>query len=118
MKIEIVKGDTSDTYKFQRMYDDGTPIKTKPKKMWITFKNGCWCNEFLFQKTLENEGIKYSEEDNYYRFKIKSEDTCNLNYGTYYFDIAILNEQGEKKTLLNNGELVILKHYTEKCNEV
>jgi hypothetical protein len=118
MKIQVIKGDVSDTYKFKREYDDKTVIKTLPQKMWITFKKGVWCKKCLFQKTLENNGIKYSEEDNYYRFRLESDDTCNLDYDTYYFDIAILNEQGEKKTLLNNGELVILTHYTEKNNEV
>ena len=52
------------------------------------------------------------------QFRLESDDTNNLDYDTYYFDIAILNEQGEKKTLLNNGELVILTHYTDKDNEV
>ena len=117
MKINVVKGDVSDTYRFKRTYDDGTVIKTSPEKMWITFKKGTWCDEALFQKTLE-KGIKYSEEDNYYRFRLESEDTCDLDYGTYYFDIAIINELGEKKTLKNDCELEIGKHCTEKNNEV
>lgn len=117
MKINIVKGDVSDVYKFQRKYDDGTIIKTLPKKMWITFKKGTWCDDCLFQKKL-GDGITYSEKDNYYRFKLESEDTCDLDYGTYYFDVAIINEQDEKKTLLKDGELEIEKHCTEKCNEV
>ena len=33
-------------------------------------------------------------------------------------DIAIINEDGEKKTLFNDGELEVVKHYTKKCNEV
>jgi len=114
-KIEIVQGDTSPIYKFQRKYDDGTVITTQPKKMWITFKKSCSCDECLFQKTLEN-GITFDGE--YYKFQIMPDDTCHLAYGTYGFDIAILNEKDEKKTLLNNGELEIVKHYTKKCNEV
>lgn len=114
-KIEIVQGDTSPIYKFQRKYDDGTVITTQPNKMWITFKRSCSCDECLFQKTLE-DGITF--EDGYYKFQLVSDDTCHLAYGTYGFDIAIINEAGEKKTLLNNGELEIVKHYTKKCNEV
>lgn len=114
-KIELVQGDTSPIYKFQRKYKDGTVITTQPKKMWITFKRSFRCDESLFQKTLEN-GIKL--EDGYYKFQLLSEDTCDLNYGTYGFDIAIINENDEKKTLLNDGELEIVKHYTKKCNEV
>lgn len=114
-KIEIVQGDTSPVFKFQRKYDDGAVITTQPQKMWITFKKSCSCDESLFQKTLE-DGITF--EDNYYKFQLNSHDTCHLAYGTYGFDIAIINEAGEKKTLLNNGELEIVKHYTKKCNEV
>lgn len=116
-RIEIVQGDTSDIYKFQRTLEGGSVIKTLPLKMWITFKMSCSCDECLFQKTLE-DGITYSEKDNFYRFQLKPEDTCNLPYDTYGFDIAIINEDGEKKTLLNDGELVIVRHYTKKCNEV
>ena len=114
-KIELVQGDTSLVYKFQRKNGDGTVITTQPKKMWITFKMSCSCENCLFQKTLE-DGITFDGE--YYKFQLQSEDTCHLAYGTYGFDIAILNEAGEKKTLLNNGELEIVKHYTKKCNEV
>lgn len=117
-KINVVRGDVSPVYRFKRTYDDNTVIKTLPKKMWITFKNGTWCDDSLFQKTLENKEITYSEEDNYYRFKLKSEDTCNLDYGTYYFDIAIINEQDEKKTLKADCELEVEKHCTHKNNEV
>ena len=114
-KIELIQGDVSPIFKFQRKYSDGTVIPTQPQKMWITFKQNSNCNESLFQKTLE-DGITF--EEGYYKFQLISKDTCDLNYGTYGFDIAIINEQGEKKTLLNDGELDIVKHYTKKCNEV
>ncbi len=116
-KIEIVQGDTSGVFKFQRKYDGGEVITTLPQKMWITFKNSCNCDDALFQKTLE-DGITYSEEDNYYRFQLQSDDTCHMPYGTYGFDIAIINEDGKKKTLKKDGELEVVKHYTRKCNEV
>lgn len=117
MKIELIQGDTSCIYKFQRKDDNGEVIKIKAKKVWITFKETPKDNDFKFQKTLDN-GVDYSEKDNYYRFKIASEDTAELPYGIYGFDIAILNEADEKKTLLNNGILEIVKHYTHKENEV
>ena len=118
MRINVVKGDVSDVYRFKRTLSDDVVIKTLPQKMWITFKDNTWQKKELFQKTLENGEIEYSEEDNYYRFRIKSEDTNNLDYGTYCFDIAIRNEEGEKKTLLKNGELEVEEHCTDKENEV
>lgn len=115
-KIEIVQGDTSQVYKFQRKDADGNVITTQPKKMWITFKRSCGCEDALFQKTLE-DGITFGD-DYYYRFQLLPEDTCDLPYGTYGFDIALINEKGEKKTPKNDGELEVVKHYTRKCNEV
>ena len=85
--------------------------------MWITFKENSFDEKLLFQKTLE-KGINYSEDDKYYRFQLLPEDTYNLDYKKYGFDIAIINEKGEKKTLLNKGVLEILEHYTKKNNEV
>lgn len=116
MVIELIRGDTSDIYKFQRINADGV-IETKATKMWITFKRTTECKDALFQKTLEN-GISFSEEDYYYRFKLASDDTCNLEYGNYGFDIKIINESGETKTLLNHGVLRLVTNYTHKENEV
>lgn len=116
MVIELIRGDTSVVYKFQRINAEGA-IKTKAKKMWITFKKTTECKDALFQRTLEN-GITFSEVDYYYRFKLESEDTCNLSIGSYGFDIKIINEAGETKTLLNNGVLRLVTNYTHKENEV
>lgn len=116
-KIEIVQGDISDIFKFQRKNDKGEVITTKPKKMWITFKINSNYKDSIFQKTLDN-GISFNEEDKYYRFQLEPEDTQNLNYGTYGFDIAIINEAGKKKTLKKDGKLEIVEHYTHKNNEV
>lgn len=116
MVIELIRGDTSDVYKFQRTNAEGV-ITTKAKKMWITFKRTPDCKEALFQKSLDN-GISFSEEDSFYRFKIEASETCDLACGSYGFDIAIINEAGERKTLLNNGSLKLVTNYTHKENEV
>lgn len=115
-EIELIRGDTSPVYKFQRISENGV-IETKATKMWITFKENPNEKKFVFQKTLEN-GIDFSEEDFCYRFKINSEDTENLYASDYGFDIAIINESGEKKTILNKGVLKLIEHYTHKENEV
>lgn len=116
-EIELVQGDTSPVYKFQRTDDKGGVITTLPQKMWVTFKKDYKSEKALIQKTLEN-GIEYNSDDNYYRFKLTPDDTANLCYGKYGFDIAILNENGDKITLLNDGTLKITEHYTRKNNEV
>lgn len=115
-EIKVVKGDFSDIYKFQRKDKNGI-IQSKPKKMWITFKINANYKKFVFQKTLEN-GIEYNPNDGFYRFRLTPNDTNNINVGTYGFDIAVIDENDEKRTLLNNGVLIIEEHYTHKENEV
>lgn len=117
-KIELVRGDTSPIFKFQRKSSDDVVITTLPLKMWITFKKNSSYEKCLFQKSLENGTITYNEADNYYRFQISPEDTQELNYGVYGFDVAIINEANEKITLLNKGVLELVEHYTHKSNEV
>ena len=116
-EIKIVQGDTSPVFKFQRKDATDSVIKTQPQKMWVTFKTDSKNEKALFQKTLDN-GISFDNNDGYYRFQILPADTERLCYGKYGFDIAILNENGEKVTLLNNGVLSVLEHYTQKHNEV
>lgn len=116
-EIELVQGDTSEIYKFQRKDAEGNVITTKAKKMWITFKKTTSCDEAVFQKSLE-KGIEFNEEDHYYRFRILPEDTEKLCCMTYGFDIKIINEKGDKRTLKNDGVLKLVDHYTHKCNEV
>lgn len=116
-EIELIHGDTSPVFKFQRKNNTGEVITTLPQKMWITFKKDSKSEKALIQKTLA-DGITYSDVDNYYRFRLLPEDTVDLCYGTYGFDVAIINESGEKLTLLNNGVLKLVDHYTTKNNEV
>ena len=117
MEIHLVQGDTSNVYKFQRKNAENEAIITTPKKMWLTCKDSYLNEEAVFQKTLE-DGITYNEEDNYYRFQITSEESAKLECKTYGFEIAIINEIGEKKTILRDGKLHIVEHYTKKNNEV
>lgn len=115
--IEIVQGDTSPVYKFQRKDIDGNVITTPPLKMWLTVKADTKTDKALIQKTLGN-GIEYNKIDNFYRFQLLPQDTAKLCYGSYGFDIAILDDNGNKFTLLNNGVLNVVEHYTKQCNEV
>lgn len=116
--IELVKGDDSEDYSFQRKNANDEIIKTLPQKMWITFKQDTDDDaEVLIQKTLE-DGITFNEETSTYSFYITSEESYSLDYGFYGFDIAIRNERGRKRTLKNDGVLRITDHYTDKENEV
>lgn len=117
MKIELIQGDASVIYKFQRKNLEGQAIETKCEKMWFTVKKSTIDDEPVIQKTLD-DGITFDSNDFFYRFQIDEEDSEKLQIREYGFDIAIINEAGEKKTILNNGILKILDHYTKKENEV
>ena len=116
-KISVVQGDTSKIYKFTRKDAEGNVITTLPLKMWMTFKETTKCGKALFQRTM-GDGIAFSHDDNCYRFQLQPEDTENLGYGEYAFDIKIVNEKGDKKTILEDGVLEIKDHCTHKQNEV
>ncbi len=118
MNIELTRGDTSEVYMFKRTDENDKVITTKAKKVWVTFKTSNECDKALFQKTLENGGVTFSEEDYYYRFRLEAEDTCHLMCGDYVFDIAIINELGEKKTLKKDCVLTLTGNCTHKKNEV
>lgn len=113
--MEITRGDYK-IFKFKRTRKDKTIITELPDKMYITFKNNTTTSKALFQKTLANNSIKYSEEDNYYRFEILPEDTNNLAYSKYYFDIEIIND--DKPRTIYKGFLDVTEECTHKANEV
>ena len=114
--MEITRGDNK-PFKFQRKRKDKSVITELPKKMYITFKKNAGTNVALFQKTLEDGSITYSEEDNYYRFEIFPEDTENLGYINCEFDIEVITKENKTRTIYK-GELKITKEYTHKENEV
>lgn len=113
--IEITRGDHK-SYKFLRKTKDGEIITEKPQKMYFTVKKSFYQSEFLFQKRLD-EGITYTEQDYYYHFEIKPEDTDGLNFGDdYVFDIEIIEQNGKKKTIAK-GKIKITEEVTFAENE-
>lgn len=114
--MEITRGNNK-TFKFQRKREDESVITELPKQMYITFKNDEYEKDALFQKRLNNGTIEYSKSDNYYRFEIVPEDTDDLDYGNYFFDITIRNNHNKKITI-KKGYLAVTKSSTHKENEV
>lgn len=113
MNIELIRGDTL-PLKFQRKLVDNSVVTEKPDKMFFTVKTDYFNEEYLFQKRLD-ESIVYNEQDNYYYLTIEPEDTDNLSYGKYVFDIEIIKD-GDVKTILK-GKLKITQEVTFTSNE-
>ena len=110
--MQIIRGD-NDVFKFKRTDMDGNVITQRPDKMYLTVKENIYQEKALIQKTLEN-GIRF-EGDTYY-VDFVPEDTDELSFGTYVYDIEVITE-GIKKTI-EKGEFIIDGEVTHKENEV
>ena len=109
--IKIVRGDTN-YFKFERKDDEGNVITTKASKLYFTVKNTYNSSDVKIQKTIEdmefNEGV--------YTFTIDGNDTDDLSYGTYKYDLEVV-EDNYKKTI-SIGDFVIEKEVTFTEDEV
>lgn len=107
MKIIMHRGDQFPvSFKIKNKHD-GTYI-TEVDKIFITFrKNPSKSSPVLFQRTIED--IEFDSETNKFKFYILKEDTKDLEYGEYGFDIEItIGELIKTKT----GTLTITDEYT------
>lgn len=112
--LNIIRGDTK-YYKFKRINKlDGNIITTIPDKMCFTVKFDYNVEDVLIQKTLDNE-IKFDEENSYYYFTILPEDTNNLPYGKYVYDIEITEKS--KVTTIAIGEIELTEEVTFASNK-
>lgn len=107
--MELIRGDYK-TIKIVRKDLQGNIIKVAPEEMWLTCKKSEHTLDILFQKKLSDGSIIFNETTGEYTINLEEEDTMNIEYGLYYYDIAILAD--EKKKTLHLGELRITKHYT------
>lgn len=110
--MRIIRGD-SKTFTFQRKDKDKNVITEKPDKMYLTIKQNEYEKQALIQKTFDN-GIRF-ENDTYY-VEFKPEDTDNLNFGEYVYDIETIN--GDIVKTIKKDTFVIENEVTHKENEV
>lgn len=108
--MELIRGDTG-KYKFRRRNADGNIIGTKADAIYFTIKKDAYTDDFVLQKTLEDMEF---DEDYYYHFTIAPEDTDDLDYGTYRYDIEVVQD-GNKTTTV--GEFVLKEEVTFASNE-
>ena len=110
--MRIIRGD-SKTFTFQRKDKNKNVITEKPDKMYLTIKQNEYEKQPLIQKTFDN-GIRF-EDDTYY-VEFKPEDTNNLNFGEYVYDIEIIN--GDIVKTIKKDTFIIDSEVTHKENEV
>lgn len=110
--MEITRGDY-DVFKFKRTMN-GEVIETMPDKVYFTVKRSEYEDDFLFQKRL-NEGIVI-DKDFIYNVEITPEDTNDLDFGDYIYDIEIV--AGDKPKTIDKGVFKITYEVTTAKNEV
>lgn len=110
--MKIIRGDTK-SYKFQRKDAEGHAITQKADKIYFTVKKNNQVLEPIFQKTIDDMTF---DNDGTYHFTIEPEDTNNLEYGNYYYDIERIYE-GNKKTI-SRGQFKVDYEITFAGNEV
>lgn len=115
INIEIVRGDNR-TFKFQRTTAEGVVITDIPNEMYITFKPNDLQTDFVIQKTLSKNEITFDSSTNFWKFELEPNDTNNLTYDNYLFDIEIITEENKVKTICE-GVLTILPEITFASNE-
>ena len=99
MQIEFARGDS---------YQRGFIVKRNDQTVaqvfdhvYFTVKKFYADHDYLFQKTLDNEGIVY-DGNGHYTLTIDPEDTDGLAFGEYDFDIELKDDNGYKRTFSGN----------------
>lgn len=91
--------------------------------IYFTVKENPNTDEYVFQKRL-GDGITYSEENQYYFIDIQTDDTESMEYKDYFYDIAIVRNNGlgsanqKDKITPIIGNFKICYVATFECNEV
>lgn len=111
MKIEMPRGDIR-RVSFEVTGPDGQPIDFEFQEIYVTFKQTFKNQNYLFQKRLTTGDIR--NDSGVYEFTIQPEDTNNLIFGDYVFDIEFI-AQNLKET--HTGTLTLTPEATYQQNE-
>lgn len=112
MDLEFTRGDTQ-FLKFKLKDGEGNLIElTESDNLYFTVKQNDSSSKVLIQKKYPND-IKY--EDGYFSFVLNSEDTSNLAYGTYQYDIEL--KSGDYIKTLGFGTITLTGEITHRRDE-
>ena len=115
MDLEFTRGDTK-VFKFKLTDKNGELLTLTPAdKIYLTVKKDTNSKAVIFQKRIGN-GIEL-KEDGYYYVTIYPDDTNELPYGQYGYDLEIKTGTGIVKNLVV-GTITLTEEYTFKGDEV
>lgn len=111
LSITMPRGDL-ETVSFK--LESGETLYTDADEIYFTVKTTFNKTDYLIQKKL-SDGTIILMSDNSYEFKIMPEDTDDLNYGKYVFDIEVVKNGSIKKTFV--GDFILTQEVTFAENE-
>lgn len=115
--IEFTRGDTF-MYGFHLVDSNKKPINFNvgDAEIYFTVKKNENISNVIFQKKFSTGDIKLDEEsDGFYYLTINADDTNELKYGQYGYDVTI--KTGEFVSTQIIGTITLTKEYTHKVNE-
>ena len=113
MLIEMARGDVF-SFSFG-LYIDGVLFTEEMDNVYFTVKNSHYTHDPLFQKKTSDGSIA-GDTNGSYTVTINPEDTDDLDFGSYEFDIEVVKLPGIKRTF--TGTLIIGPEVTHRSNEV
>ncbi len=112
MNLEFIRGDTQ-FIRFPITDKEGNPIELiSGDDLYFTVKKNFNSEEILIQKRYPLD-IKFS--DGYFNMEITSEDTSELAYGTYVYDVEF--KSGRYVKTLGIGEITLTEEVTHRRDE-
>lgn len=112
MDLEFTRGDTQ-FIKFQLKDGEGNAIEPSiDDVLYFTVKQNANSSKVLIQKKYP-DSMNYT--DGYFCFSFDSEDTSNLPYGTYQYDIEL--KSGDYVKTLGFGTITLTEEITFRGDE-
>jgi hypothetical protein len=113
--IEFPRGDTF-AYGFHLVDKNKQPVNIVDgeTEIYFTVKKNQNTSDVIFQKKFSRDEIKF-DGDGLYHTIIDADDTNQLKYGTYGYDVTI--KSGEFVSTQIIGTITLTSEYTHKVNE-
>lgn len=101
--IHLTRGDTAYlAVEIKNEVLDEEYVLDANDELTMTVKKHIEDETYCFQKTLKGKNI----------FKIEPEDTKDLEYGSYYYDVQVTTKNGEVYTIVTPSKFKIMKEVT------
>lgn len=112
MKIIMPRGDLRNVV-FVVENVDGTTSDIEFTEIYMTVKRSFEDRWFIFQKKLSDNTITHDSDG--YHFTIEPDDTNDLDFGSYVFDLEFIADDTLKQTV--TGTLLVTAEATTVWNE-